>query len=112
MTEKYVSLPLFPDAYYTYGIALQGVSYILEFTYNERAQLYFLSLYDADNNPIVLGEALVPNYPLFKDYALFPMTGFFWMEEKADIISEPYKVYPDSLDQYYNFWYNYESESN
>lgn len=98
---------MFADAYYSYPIALQSNSYILEFIYNERTQLYSLSLFDSESNPIVLGEALVPNYPIFKDYAIFPLTGFFWMEEKADIISEPYKAYPDSLDQYYNLYYLY-----
>lgn len=108
--KLYITLPLFPDSHYTYAVALQDVSYNLEFIYNERTQLYSLSLYDQNNNPIVLGEALVPNYPIFKDYAIFPLTGFFWMEEKADIISEPYKVYPDSIDQYYNLFYIYEGD--
>lgn len=108
--KLYITLPLFPEPDYTYAVALQDVSYNLEFIYNERTQLYSLSLYDQNNNPIVLGEALVPNYPIFKDYAIFPLTGFFWMEEKADIISEPYKVYPDSIDQYYNLFYIYEGD--
>jgi hypothetical protein len=107
MVDKYISLPLFADPYYSYPIALQGNSYILEFIYSERTQLYSLNLFDSESNPIVVGEALVPNYPIFKDYAIFPLTGFFWMEEKADIISEPYKAYPDSLDQYYNLYYLY-----
>lgn len=110
MADKYVTMPLFPDSYYTYTIAFQGNSYILEFIYNERSSLYFINLYDADSNPIVLGEALVPNYPILLDYALFPLTGFIWMEEKADIISEPYKVYPDSIDQYYNCFYIFSEE--
>lgn len=110
MSTKYVNLPLFPDPSYSYSVSFQGNSYVIEFTYNERVQLYFINLYDAENNPIVLGEALVPNYPIFKDYALFPLTGFIWMEEKADIISEPYKKYPDLLDQYYNAFYIYEQE--
>lgn len=110
MATKYISLPLYSDPDYTYAVALQDVSYNLEFIYNERTQLYSISLYDQDNNPIVLGEALVPNYPIFKDYAIFPLTGFFWMEEKADIISEPYKAYPDSIDQYYNLFYIYEGD--
>lgn len=110
MADKYVTMPLFPDPYYTYTIAFQGNSYVLEFIYNERSSLYFINLYDADSNPIVLGEALVPNYPILLDYALFPLTGFIWMEEKADIISEPYKVYPDSIDQYYNCFYIFSEE--
>jgi len=110
MADKYIAMPLFGDSYYTYSIAFQGLSYILEFIYNERAKLYFINLLDADNNPIVMGEALVPNYPVFLDYAIFPLTGFIWMEEKADIISEPYKTYPDAIDQYYNLFFIYSED--
>ncbi|WP_443698905.1 phage baseplate plug family protein [Pseudomonas sp.] len=107
MTIQYVALPLFPDASYTYPIALEGVSYNLEFLYNERASLYYISLYDSDSNPIVLGEALVPTYPIFKDYTIPGLNGFIWMEEIATLINEPYKLYPDSIDQYYNLYYIY-----
>lgn len=110
MADHYVTMSLFPEPFYTYTIAFQDNSYILEFVYNERARLYFINLYDAENNPIVLGEALVPNYPIFLDYALYPLTGFLWMEEKANIISEAYKAYPDSIDQYYNLFYIYSEE--
>ena len=110
MTDHYVVMPLYPDIYYNYSVALQGDTYIIEFVYNERSKLYFLNLLDADNNPIVMGEALVPNYPIFLDYAIFPLTGFFLLEEKADILSEPYKTYPDSIDQYYNLFYIYSED--
>lgn len=111
MADAYITLPLYPDADYNYAVNLQGNSYILDFKYNERAQLYYLSLYTADNVPLVTGEALVPVYPLMKDYALNTLTGFFWMEEKANIISEPYKVYPDKIDEYYNLFYVYQTEA-
>lgn len=110
MAKKYVSLPLFSDAYYEYGIALQGGSYILRFIYNERMKLYTLSLLSADLVPIVMGEALVPNYPVFFEYATYPLTGYFYMYEKANIISEPYKVYPENINEYYELVYVYESE--
>ena len=110
MTDHFVSLPLYADADYNYAVNLQGNSYILDFTYNERSGLYFLSLSTADNVPLVNGVALVPNYPIMQDYAISPLTGFFWMEEKANIISEPYKVYPDKINEYYNFYYSYSSE--
>lgn len=110
MVDKYVNLPLFADADYEYSIALQEDSYVLRFIYNERMKLYTINLYDADSNPIIVGEALVPNYPIFFEYALYPLTGYFWMEEKATIISEPYKVYPDNINEYYNFFYIWSEE--
>lgn len=108
MANNYLKLPLFSDADYNYSVNLQGNSYILDFKYNERAAMYFLSLYTADDVPIVEGHALVPTYPIFLDYSLFPLTGYFWMEEKAAIISEPYKAYPDKIDEYYNFYYRWD----
>ena len=104
---NYISLPLYSDPDYNYAVNLQGNSYILDFKYNERAGLYFISLYTAENVPLVLGDALVPTFPIMKDYALNTLTGFFWMEEKANILSEPYKAYPDKIDEYYNLFYCY-----
>ena len=101
----YIEMPLFSDTYYTYAMAFEGNSYNLEFIYSERTQLYHISLYDAEQNPIVVGAGLVPGYPILLDYALFPLTGYIFMEEKATLLSEPYKLYPDSIDQYYNLYY-------
>lgn len=110
MAEKYVALPLFSDAEYEYTVALQGDSYTLRFTYNERMKLYTISLLSANLVPIVMGEALVPSYPMFFEYPLYPLTGYFYMYEKANIISEPYKVYPENINEYYDLVYVYESE--
>lgn len=110
MTVYNVYLPLFEDPDYSYSISLQGQSYTIRITYNERCKLYFLSLLNADDNPVVQGMALVPNYPIMEDYPTYPLTGFFWLQEKAEIISEPYKVYPDKIDQYYDLYYTYITE--
>lgn len=110
MVDYFISLPLYEEPYFTYNFAAQGNSYNLEFVFNERVGLYYINLYDADNNPLVLGVALVPSYPIMKDYALSPLDGFFWMEEKSTIISEPYKQYPDKINEYYNLFYLYSEE--
>lgn len=110
MAEKYVSLVLSEEPFYEYSVALEGNSYILQFVYNERAQSYFLSLFTAEREPIVMGEALVPSYPIFIDYALANLTGYFYLQENATIVSEPYKTYPDKISEYYTFFYMYETE--
>lgn len=108
MAKKYISLPLFSDAEYEYTVALQGDSYTLRFTYNERMKLYTVSILSADLVPIVMGEALVPSYPMFFEYAIYPLTGYFYMYEKANIISELYKVYPENINEYYELVYIYD----
>ena len=104
---NYVDIPLRDDAFYDLSIALEGNSYIIEFTYNERMSLYTLSLYDSERNPIVLGVGLVPEYPILLDYAIPNMTGYFLLTRKPVNISEPYKLYPDQLSQYYYLVYIY-----
>lgn len=108
MAKKYVALPLFSDAEYEYTVALQGDSYTLRFIYNERMKLYTISLLSADLVPIVMGEALVPAYPMFFEYALYPLTGYFYMYEKANLISQAYKVYPENINEYYELVYVYD----
>jgi hypothetical protein len=110
MADKYVALPLFSDAEYEYTVALQGDSYTLRFIYNERMKLYTISLLSADLVPIVMGEALVPSYPMFFEYALYPLTGYFYMYEKANLISEAYKVYPENINEYYELVYVYQED--
>ncbi|MNF79452.1 hypothetical protein D3C85_173400 [compost metagenome] len=105
MADNFVILPLSSDAFYEYAVSLEGNSYILQFVYNERASLYFFSLYTAERVPVVLGEALVPTYPLFTDYALPNLTGYFCLQEKATITGEPYKEFPDKINEYYDLFY-------
>lgn len=110
MAVKGVFLPLFDNPVYEYSVALEGVSYRLKFTYNDRCSCYFMDIKDADNNPLVLGVGLVPTYPICTDYRIQGLTGFFWLQQKSDAISEPYKSYPENLSQYYDFYYTYTTE--
>lgn len=107
MANNYVSLPLSDEPFYEYSVSLEGNSYILQFVYNERAQLYFLNLYTAERVAVVLGEAFVPTYPMFTDYALPNLTGYFCLQENASITGEPYKEFPDKINEYYSFFYMY-----
>lgn len=106
----YVDIPIQDDAFYDLSIALEGNSYIIEFTYVERMSLYTISLYDAERNPIVLGVGLVPEYPIMLDYAIPELTGYFLLTRKPTNISEPYKLYPDTLSEYYYLIYVYSEE--
>ncbi len=110
MTNLYVDLLLDDSPIYEYSVSLEGNSYVIEMIYNERSSLYFMSLYDADRNPIVLSAALVPGYPIMFDYALPNLTGFFLLIQKGELASEPYKEFPDKLKQYYDFVYTYLTE--
>ena len=110
MTDLYVDLLLDDSPIYEYSVSLEGNSYVIEMIYNERSSLYFMSLYDADRNPIVLSAALVPGYPIMFDYALPSLTGFFLLIQKGELASEPYKEFPDKLKQYYSLVYTFQQD--
>ena len=110
MTNIYVDLLLDDSPIYEYSVALEGNSYIIEMQYNERSQLYYMSIYDSDRIPLALSVGLVPGYPMMADYALPNLTGFFLLIQKGELQSEPYKKFPDKLSQYYNLVYTYVEE--
>lgn len=111
MANIYVDLLLDDSPIYEYSVSLEANSYIIEMIFNERSQLYFMSLYDADRNPIVRSAALVPGYPIMFDYALPNLTGFFLLIQKGELQAEPYKEFPDKLKQYYSLVYTYTEET-
>lgn len=101
-----VSLPLYRDADYQYTMVLERVAYKMRFYYNERMQHWVVDLRYANNEPIVLGEAVVPEYPLFRDY-FTELSGFFWLEpigrNKNETITNPFE-----LEKYFRLYYFYE----
>lgn len=105
MEEYSILLPLYPDPDYNYFVSLERVSYKLRFYYNERMQQWIMSMYYSDGTPIVLGEAVVDQYPIFLDYAIEP-SGYFWLEpigkDQNHTIAHPYEIH-----QYYNLYYRY-----
>lgn len=109
MAARYVDLPLFDDPYYEYTVALEENSYIMEFLYNSRMELYTLKLKTEDDVTLFSGVAVVPLYPIGADYAIENLSGTFLLLPKSEnILSEAYKEYPNKISQYYDLVYVYE----
>lgn len=45
-------------------VVLSGTAYLIRFTYNDTFDYWTFGLYDTQENPIVTGIKMVPNYPL------------------------------------------------
>lgn len=107
MATMQVVVPLFPSADYAYNISFERVAYTLRFYFNERAQQWYVDLRYAGGEPIVLGEAVVDEYPMFLDYGLPEMTGYFWLEpigkKQNETVNNPLQIW-----DYYNLYYIYE----
>ena len=104
---KYVNLPLFDNPSYSYRISLEEISYKFKFYFNTRDNRWMFDLSYADGEPIVLGEALVPNYPILLDYNIENLSGYMYLqpigENQNETITNPYE-----LNQYYTLRYYYD----
>lgn len=102
----YVKLPLYSDNDYQYTVALERVSYRIRIYFNERMQNWIFDLRHSNGVPIVLGAAMKPGYPMFRDYVT-GLSGVFWLKpiglERENTISNKFELY-----KYYEFRYYYE----
>lgn len=68
-------------------IVLNGTVYFIRFTYNHTADYWKFSVYDSQNNPIVLGVKIVPRYALNIFYTVSKLPfGIFGVMTKLDRI--------------------------
>lgn len=104
----YVKLPLYADNDYRYTVSLERVSYSIRIYFNERMQNWILDLRYSDGTPLVLGAAMKPNYPMFRDYVT-GLSGFFWLRpiglERENTIENKFELY-----KYYELRYYYPQE--
>jgi hypothetical protein len=60
------TIPTLADPFYTIRVRLDDRDYTLEFLYSPRQERYYLSLFDSEDNPLVLGLKLVSNVALLR----------------------------------------------
>lgn len=107
----YVNIPLSSSLSYEMAVALEGSSYTLSMEYNSRQKLYYMSLYDSEKNPVIVGVPIVPTYPIANNYVIPSLNGFFLLINKSsDIYFEAYKLYPEKISEYYDLVYVYTVE--
>jgi hypothetical protein len=63
------SFPFFDDPNWFATFTLEGVPYVIEFDYNERASSWYMSIADADNVDIYNGVKIVTGFSLLKKCA-------------------------------------------
>lgn len=52
---------------YSFEIMMDSETYTLEILYNERQEIFTVSLYDSEDNPLVYAEPIIYGQELFKD---------------------------------------------
>lgn len=106
MDVRVVELPLYQDAFYSYSVSLERVSYTIKFRYITRMQKWVFDLYTRDNLPVLLGQVIVPEHPIALDYVT-PLSGYFWLAPLPDVDPHKAEQYPRDIAKYYNFLYIY-----
>ncbi|CUR44316.1 virion structural protein [Pseudomonas phage VCM] len=112
MSTIYVELPLFTDAKYRYGLALEGQSWQFTFYWNTRCSQWHMDLRMEDQTPVVLGYALVPQYPMMVDYNLedIGLTGYFILLPINATISNKITEESDIMPEFFSLFYVYNVE--
>lgn len=100
-------LPLYADPDYRYTVTLEGIAYMIRLYFNERVQRWAIDLSYADGTPIILGESLVRNYPLFLDYHIDGLSGYFYIEEIGKDMNETNNHFYE-IWKYFRFYYIYD----
>lgn len=112
MTQVITNLPLFSESDYSYSISLEGQSFKFNFRWIARASQWIMNIYFEDGTPLLLGYALVAQYPMGVDYVLtrvvdtaglVGLTGYFVLLSdnatnlhrmtERDTVPQKYKLY-------------------
>lgn len=100
----YQRIPLLPDlAEQLLSIELDGNPYILKVLWNERFAYFSLSIYTADEKPILLNIKMVKNFPLTGRYknSLLPRGDFYFIQEKGNAERPLYSDLAMNFNLYY-----------
>lgn len=76
-------------------VILDGVAFLLDFNWNGREGSWYISLSDAEGNPLVMSRKVVTNRPLFKRFAFLagmPKGEIFALDPSGKI---PYAGYTE-----------------
>ncbi len=81
--------PLYNDAYYSYDIDLNDETFTLTFRWNSRMEQYVMDVQDAEEEYVIQGAALVPAFPILRQYSLEELDGDFIVApyEEASLFS-------------------------
>jgi len=78
-----VPLQLFSDVYYSYTTILERKTYKLDFQFVSFSESWNMSIYDEDEEPLLMNQALVPSYPIDPPISS-GLEGFFILVPVAD----------------------------
>jgi hypothetical protein len=112
MTTNFVEMPLYPELTYRYSISLQGISWQFKFYWVERAKQWQMDIRQEDQTAIILGYALVPQYPILEDVPLevYGLTGRFVLMPVNVAVATAITQESSIMPEFFKLFYMYETE--
>lgn len=111
-TTTAIEMPLYTDLKYRYGMALEGQSFQFTFYWNTRCSQWHMDIRLENQDPVLLGYALVPQYPMLVDYNLedIGLTGYFLLLPVNATISNKITEESSIMPEFFSLFYIYEQE--
>lgn len=108
----YIEMPLYTEEKYRYGISLEGVSWQFTFYWNGRAAQWHMDIRREDQTPLVLGIALVAQYPMLIDYNIEEqgLSGYFLLMPVNSAIDSQITENSSVVPEFFKLFYVYLTE--
>ena len=112
MSTVFVELPLFSDLNYRYNASLETVSLQFKYYWNQRATQWQMDIRLEDQTPVVLGYALVPQYPILDDVTLetVGLSGHFELLPVNSAIASAITQESSVMPEFFKLYYVYDVE--
>lgn len=112
MSTILVELPLYEEEDYRYSLSLQTVSLQFRFYWSNRASQWHMDIHQEDQTPIVLGHAMVAQFPMLEDFHLetYGLTGHFELMPVNVATGNQLTLEPTVMPQFFQLFYIYTVE--
>lgn len=107
-----IEMPLYSDLSYRYSMPLEGKTWQFTFNWNSRCSQWHMDIRRDDQTPILLGYALVPQYPMTVDYTFedYGLSGYFILLPVNSTISYKLNESSDTMPEFFKLYYSYDAE--
>lgn len=113
MTTNFTEMPLSSELAYRYSLSLEGTSFQFKFYWVQRAKQWHIDIRQEDQTAIVLGYALVPQFPILEDLPLelYGLTGRFVLMPVNIAVATSLSKESSVMPEFFKLYYMYETEA-